>query len=98
MEKLNQPEWKHDLIKRVWVYARSKGYGDRLPPGLSSIVFRVRNSCDQCGINSNVNAGVFITHYQCCWVHTEIEDYCPKLCDECHRKNHDERPHEVVSV
>lgn len=96
MEKLNEPEWKHDLVKRIWVQARAIGYKDRLPYGLGILVMSLRNGCDRCGELPSRNNEV--TRYQCCWVRTDIEDYCPQLCDKCHHELRRERPHETISV
>ena len=101
MEKLIEPEWKHDLVKRIWVHARSLGYKDKLPPGLSMLVLEIRNSCDRCGSSRKMvieKTGMDIAAYQCCWVNTPIENYCPHLCITCHNKLKDQRPHETVSV
>ena len=100
MEKLNEPKWKNDLVKRIWQHARAIGCKDKLPDGLARLVWDIRNSCDRCGVKQHPSpmGPVFVTRYQCCWVHTEEEDYCPQYCDTCHNKLRKERPHETVSV
>lgn len=98
VHKLNEPKWKNDLVKRIWQHARQLGYKDELPEGLGDLVHNIRARCDRCGISPNA-PGIFgITHYQCCWVHTETEDYCPKLCLSCHKKLREARPHDTISV
>lgn len=91
--KLNEPFWKNDLVKRIRAYARSLGYEKALPEGLADLIHNIRARCDRCGI---LKAGM--THYQCCWVKTSQEDYCPLLCDTCHSELVMERPHATVSV
>lgn len=98
IDKLNEPKWKNDLVKRIWKYARQLGYEDELPEGLADLVHNIRDRCDRCGISPNSLAGLGITEYQCCRVHTETEDYCPRLCLSCHRKLQQARPHEAISV
>lgn len=99
-EKLNEPKWKNDLVKRIWKYAMEEdlleGQGkEHLPLGLGMLVIRVRDCCDRCGL---LYAQGNLSRYQCCWVHTEQEDYCPELCDACHNELKKQRPHETVSV
>ena len=105
--KLNEPKWKNDLVKRIWKYAREtrilrfSNSGEVLTEGLGEIITDVRNRCDRCGKSRKQAAeesSIQITRYQCCWVQTATENYCPKLCLECHTELQDLRPHAVVSV
>ena len=101
MEKLNEPEWKHDLVKRIWVHARSLGFKDKLPQGLGNLILQIRSGCDRCGIDRKTakkETGLDISPYQCCWVHSDTEDYCPHLCINCHHELQKQRPHATVSV
>ena len=103
---LNEPAWKNTIVKAIWKHARevkiARASNDLvLTEGLGEIISDVRSRCDRCGKSRKQAAeesNIQITRYQCCWVHTETEDYCPKLCLECHRELQDVRPHEVISV
>ena len=99
-DKLNEPKWKNDLVKRIWEYARENELlvNGNLPSGLGQIVGRVRMCCDRCGIQRENAALQDVSRYQCCWVHTDIEDYCPQLCLPCHKELQQARRHAVVSV
>lgn len=109
-EKLNEAKWKNDLVKVIWAYARSNNLTihdrnhDNLPKGLGDLVADIRNRCDRCGksreqITHEPYRGFsLIDPYQCCWVHTESEDYCPHYCVECHHELQRQRPHETISV
>jgi hypothetical protein len=100
-DKLNEPKWKSDLVKRIWQHARQLGYVDELPEGLGDLVANIRDRCDRCGMRRRKihgGDGVDIDPYQCCWVKTETEDYCPHYCLDCHRLMQEARPHETTSV
>jgi hypothetical protein len=109
-EKLNEPKWKNDLVKAIWAYARSNGLTvqdgnhDNLPKGLGDLVVDIRSRCDCCGrpriLKSVMSPVSFsdIDPYQCCWVHSETEDYCPHYCVECHWELQKQRPHDIISV
>ena len=97
---MNEPKWKNDLVKRIWKHARDEGLlqgknKDRLPLHLGLLVVNIRDSCDRCGTPYSQGN---VSRYQCCWVHNEDEDYCPKLCDGCHDELKKKRPHETFSV
>jgi len=109
-EKLNEAKWKNALVKVIWAYAHNNaltvqdGAHDNLPKGLGDLVAAIRNRCDRCGrprilksIMSPVDVSD-ISPYQCCWVHTETEDYCPHYCVECHQELQRQRPHDTISV
>ena len=106
VDKLNEPKWKNDIVKTIWKYARENGLVDgngHLPKGLGEIVRDVRRRCDRCGqipekAREDSDADIGIWPYQCCWVHTETEDYCPHYCLECHQELQKQRRHEVISV
>jgi hypothetical protein len=106
VDKLNEPKWKNDIVKTIWNYARETGLvkNGNLPGGLGEVVRDVRRRCDRCGKTpekAKKDSGpseIGIWPYQCCWVHTEEEDYCPHLCIECHRELQKQRPHDVISV
>jgi hypothetical protein len=114
MEKLNEPKWKNDLVKTIWEYARQNGLVthsktsedpariiETLPRGLGNLILLIRGRCDRCGKNVEqelVDYRSGFARYQCCWVHTETEDYCPNLCLDCHNELKQIRPHETVSV
>lgn len=105
VDKLNEPKWKNDIVRLIWKYAREADLvkNGNLPEGLGEIVRDVRSRCDRCGktperAREDSDADIGIWPYQCCWVHTEEEDYCPHLCLECHKELLKERPHAVISV
>jgi hypothetical protein len=99
-DKLNEPKWKNDIVKRIWTYARENELlvNGRLPSGLGQIVHRVRICCDRCGIQRHDAPLKDVSRYECCWVTNEEEDYSPQLCLDCHEELRKRRPHEVVSV
>jgi len=99
-DKLNEPKWKNDIVKRIWKHARANGLlvNGRLPNGLGQIIHRVRMCCDRCGILRADAPCKSVRRYQCCWVRNDKEDYCPQLCLNCHDNLQKKRPHEVVSV
>jgi hypothetical protein len=114
MSRLNEPKWKSDLVKIIWEYARQNGLViksktgedpgrmlEALPVGLCQLVIIIRARCDRCGKNVEqelLDHGSGFDPYQCCWVHTETEDYCPHLCLDCHNELKSIRPHETTSV
>lgn len=106
VDKLNEPKWKNDIVKTIWKYAREvkierfSNHGE-LPEGLAEIIIDIRNRCDRCGKSRQTalqDSDINITRYQCCWVYTETEDYCPHYCLECHQELQKQRPHAVISV
>ena len=106
VDKLNEPRWKNEIVKLIWEYARQANLvsNGRLPEGLGEIIRDVRSRCDRCGKSGKKAkedsglSGIGIWPYQCCWVHTKTEDYCPHYCLECHRELQKQRRHEVTSV
>jgi hypothetical protein len=114
VDKLNEPKWKNDLVKTIWDYARQNGLvrksktsedpstmHEALPSGLGQLILIIRSRCDRCGKNVEeelVENRSGFSRYQCCWVHTETEDYCPNLCLNCHNELKRMRPHETTSV
>ena len=106
VSKLNEPKWKNDIVKTIWAYNNSgvlkPRFSDQgnLKEGLGEIIHDVRSRCDRCG-KSWENARLEhdgINCYQCCWIHSETEDYCPKLCVECHNELQSVREHDTISV
>ena len=112
--KSHEPFWKNDLIGRIWSYARSNGLviidaarddagRETLPKGLGDLIRNIRMRCDRCGktpeeARRETDDLIGIDAYQCCWIHTIVEDYAPKLCLACHDEMKRIWPHATTSV
>lgn len=112
--KANEPQWKSDLIGRIWAYARSNELvivdaarddagRETLPKGLGDLIRNIRMRCDRCGKTPKealreTQDLTGVETYQCCWVHTATEDYAPKLCLTCHNELKRLWSHETTSV
>ncbi len=97
---LGETVWKSDFVRLAWFLLSE---GNMPKEAHSEVISLIRRCCDDCGTPSiwDKETRRYITEveeYQCCWVKNAKEDHVARLCNPCHRKRQEKRPHLVISI